>query len=98
MVISKINNINENGYEIEYAHDLNEEAIGGPIYNLNTKKVLGFIKNINSGILLNLPIKEFLEKGKKEIEFSLNDTQYKIKIDDSRKNYINAFANLKIGK
>jgi len=61
-----IKNIDDNGYDIEYEADLYEGSIGLPIINMKNSKVLGFHKNIDNGILLKLPIKEFVEQDKKK--------------------------------
>ncbi len=55
-----------NKYDIEYNCKLDEEYIGCPIYDMKNNKVLGFHKTINSGILLSLPVKDFLEEDKKK--------------------------------
>ena len=58
-------------YRIKYFADTNMGSSGSPILNLRTQKIIGVhISNrrdkyaINTGILLNIPINEFINKNK----------------------------------
>ena len=52
-----------------------EEANGCPIYNITNKKILGFQKDRNMGILIKLPLNEFVEKD--NLKVSQNKTIFK---------------------
>ena len=69
--ICKVNNISENGFIIEYtckSKKINESK-GNPIINMKNNNIFGIQKNSGYGLLLNEPIKEFLEADvKKEKE------------------------------
>ena len=77
--VCKIKSKNENGYSLEYICDdiqINK-SIGNPVINIKNNKILGIQNNSGSCILLNEPIKEFVEAD--------------IKKDQENKNHIPIF-------
>ena len=72
----KIKTINQNQYNFKYECDLNEELIGSPIINITNNKIVGIYKDfdkkikMNNGILLKIPLNDFLEEERQIELFS----------------------------
>ena len=95
--ICKIKGINENGYSLEYiCEDVQvNKSIGNPVINIKNNRILGFQNKSGSCILLNQPIKDFVEadirkeKENKSIYQSLKKTftlKSTIRIDEAKLN------------
>jgi surface protein len=79
-------NLRENGYEIEYKCDLNEEVYGCPLINVDNNKIIAFHKlfivmdDLCQGVLLEDVVKDFNTVKEKIGDFKMDeDTKIELK-------------------